>query len=61
MAANDHLDVIETTVQRTYAWINKLGGLSRREAGHVLRGFLHVLRDRLVIDQAATMELSYPC
>ena len=45
MTAQDHLEVIDTTVQKTYAWINDLredlGGVSRREAYHVLRGMLH--------------------
>jgi hypothetical protein len=36
MTAQNHLEVIDTTVQKTYAWINdlskELGAVSRREA-----------------------------
>ena len=64
MTAQDHLDVVDTTVQKTYAWINEvseeLGGLSRREAYHVLRGMLHVLRDRLSIDEAVQLGAQLP-
>jgi uncharacterized protein (DUF2267 family) len=62
--AQDHLDVIDTTVQKTYRWINELsgdlGGVPRRDAYDVLRAFLHVLRDRLVIDEAAHLGAQLP-
>jgi uncharacterized protein (DUF2267 family) len=63
MRAQGHLDVIDTTVQKTYAWINELSeelGFSQREAYRVLRGFLHVLRDRLVVDEAAQLGAQLP-
>src|SRR5437764_1088993 len=64
MTAQDHLDVVDTTVQKTYAWINdlseELGGVSRRESYHVLRGMLHVLRDRLSIDEAVQLGAQLP-
>lgn len=64
MTAQDHLEVIDTTVQKTYAWINdlreELGGVSRHEAYHVLRGFLHVTRDRLVVDEAVQLGAQLP-
>jgi uncharacterized protein (DUF2267 family) len=64
MRSQDHLDVIDTTVQKTYAWLNELGaelgGITRREAYHVLRGFLHALRDRLVVDEAVQLGAQLP-
>src|SRR5437660_1106427 len=64
MKTRDRLDVIETTVQKTYAWLDdldsELGARSRQESYRVLRGFLHVLRDRLVVDEAAQLGAQLP-
>jgi uncharacterized protein (DUF2267 family) len=60
----DELDVIETTVQKTYRWIRELdqelGGVGRQESYQVLRGFLHTLRDRLIVDEAAQLAAQLP-
>jgi uncharacterized protein (DUF2267 family) len=59
----DELDVIETTVQKTYRWIRELAeelGVDRRESYQVLRGFLHALRDRLIVDEAAQLAAQLP-
>jgi uncharacterized protein (DUF2267 family) len=64
MPSRNDLDVIETTVQKTYSWINDLrealGGLPRRDAYQVLRSFLHVLRDRLTVDEVAQLGAQLP-
>jgi uncharacterized protein (DUF2267 family) len=60
----DHIDVIDTTVQKTYTWINEigldLGGLPRTDSYDILRAFLHVLRDRLIIDEGAQLSAQLP-
>jgi uncharacterized protein (DUF2267 family) len=60
----DQLDVIETTVQKTYRWIreldDELGGVGRLESYQVLRGFLHALRDRMIVDEAAQLAAQLP-
>ena len=60
----DQPDAIEATVQKTNRWIKELseelGGVSRREAYRVLRGFLHTLRDRLTVDEAAQLGAQLP-
>lgn len=57
-------DAIDTTVQKTYRWLRELaaelGGVSREEAYDVLRGFLHTLRDRLIIQEAADLGAQLP-
>jgi uncharacterized protein (DUF2267 family) len=62
--AQDHVDVIDTTVQKTYAWIKdlsaELGDLGRRESFDILRAFLHTLRDRLTVDEAAQLGAQLP-
>jgi uncharacterized protein (DUF2267 family) len=59
----DELDVIETTVQKTYEWIKDLSALlgsSRQDAYQVLRGFLQTVRDRLTVDEAAHLSAQLP-
>jgi uncharacterized protein (DUF2267 family) len=60
----DELDEIETTVQKTYRWIRELdeelGGVGRQESYQVLRGFLHTLRDRLIVDEASQLAAQLP-
>jgi uncharacterized protein (DUF2267 family) len=57
-------DAIDTTVQKTYGWLHDLteefGGISREEAYEILRGFLHTLRDRLPVDEAAHLGAQLP-
>jgi uncharacterized protein (DUF2267 family) len=57
-------DAIDTTVQKTYRWLHELaeelGGASRDEAYDVLRGYLHTLRDRLTVNQAAHLGAQLP-
>ena len=60
----DDIDVIDTTVQKTYRWIDEiseeLGGIGRREAYRDLRAFLQTLRDRLTVDLAAELGAQLP-
>ena len=63
-APDDRPDAIDTTVQKTYRWLRELavelGGVGRDDAYDVLRGFLHTLRDRLTIDEAADLAAQLP-
>ena len=60
----DDVDVIDTTVQKTYRWIDEisdeLGNIGRREAYRDLRAFLQTMRDRLTVDQAAELAAQLP-
>jgi uncharacterized protein (DUF2267 family) len=60
----DDVDVIDTTVQKTYRWIDEvseeLGNIGRREGYRDLRAFLQTLRDRLTVDQAAELGAQLP-
>ncbi len=60
----DDVDVIDTTVQKTYRWIDEiseeLGGVGRREAYRDLRAFLQTLRDRLTVDLAGELGAQLP-
>ncbi len=62
--ALDDVDVIDTTVQKTYRWIDEiseeLGGIGRREAYRDLRAFLQTVRDRLTVDLAAELGAQLP-
>jgi uncharacterized protein (DUF2267 family) len=58
------LDVFDTTVHRTNAWLKRLmeleGWPERREAYRALRATLHALRDRLTIEEAAQLSAQLP-
>jgi uncharacterized protein (DUF2267 family) len=60
----DDVDVIDTTVHKTYRWIDEiseeLGDIGRREAYRDLRAFLQTIRDRLTVDQAADLGAQLP-
>jgi uncharacterized protein (DUF2267 family) len=63
-APDDRPDAIDTTVQKTYQWLRELalelGGVGRDDAYDVLRGFLHTLRDRLTVQEAADLGAQLP-
>ena len=59
-----HIDVFDTTVQKTYGWLNELGGIlgsgNRRLLYRALRSTLHALRDRLPIEEVAQLGAQLP-
>jgi uncharacterized protein (DUF2267 family) len=58
------VDSVERTVHKTNEWLKELaaelGTDDRDEAWRVLRGYLHVLRDRLTIDEGAQLAAQLP-
>lgn len=58
------LDVFDRSVQKTNQWLKaleqRLGSDDRHFAYQVLRGYLHVLRDRLPVDEAAHLAAQLP-
>jgi uncharacterized protein (DUF2267 family) len=58
------IDSIERTVQKTNQWVNDLAGElgveDKDAAWRELRGYLHVLRDRLTVDEAAQLAAQFP-
>lgn len=63
MARSD-VSIIERSVQSTNAWLDELavelGVDDRRYAYRVLRAFLHTVRDRLTVDEAAQLAAQLP-
>ena len=61
---DDDVDTIDTTVHKTYHWIDELardrGGIGRRQAYRELRGFLQTVRDRLIVDEVAQLAAQLP-
>jgi uncharacterized protein (DUF2267 family) len=59
-----HIDVFDTTVQKTYDWLNELGGVlgtgNKRLLYRALRSTLHALRDRLTVDEVAQLGAQLP-
>jgi len=59
-----HIDLFDTTVQKTYDWLNELGGIlgsgNRRLLYRALRSTLHALRDRLPIEEVAQFGAQLP-
>jgi uncharacterized protein (DUF2267 family) len=57
-------DVIERSVEKTHIWLNEvgeeLGSEDPATAYRVLRAFLHALRDRLTIEEAAQLAAQLP-
>lgn len=55
---------VERTVHRTYEWLAELSNLlgieDRAEAYRTLRGFLHVIRDRVTVEEAAELAAQLP-
>ena len=62
--AQDTVEGIERTVQKTYEWLgalcDKLGIDNRAEAYRSLRAFLHLLRNRVTVDEAANFAAQLP-
>jgi uncharacterized protein (DUF2267 family) len=64
MTATDHVEALDTTYEKTYAWLHELaeelGTRNRRQAYTVLRAFLHAVRDRLPVESAANLGAQLP-
>ena len=58
------LDVFDRGMQKSNEWLKELeqhlGSDDRRYAYRVLRGYFHVLRDRLPVDEAAHLAAQLP-
>jgi uncharacterized protein (DUF2267 family) len=58
------LDVFDRGTQKSNQWLKaleqRLGSEDRRYAYRVLRGYFHVLRDRLTVDEAAQLAAQLP-
>lgn len=56
--------IIERTVEKTHLWLDEVAAEletdDRREAYRVLRAYLHALRDRLTVDEAAELAAQLP-
>jgi len=64
MTAATHLDVLDRSVEKAHIWINdvaaEMGTSDRHEAYRALRAFLHALRDRLPVAEAAQLSAQLP-
>ena len=64
MASVDRVAAFDTTLEKTYQWLNDLaedlGTGNRRQAYEVLRAFLHALRDRLPVASAVKLGAQLP-
>ena len=62
--ATTGLDVFDRSVHKTNEWLKdlmeRLGSDDRLYAYRVLRAYLHVLRDRLTVDEAAQLAAQLP-
>jgi uncharacterized protein (DUF2267 family) len=56
--------IIERSVEKAHIWLNEmageLGSEDQQEAYRVLRAYLHALRDRLPVDEAAQLAAQLP-
>jgi uncharacterized protein (DUF2267 family) len=59
-----HVDILDRSVEKAHIWLKdlaeELGGDDQRHAYRVLRAFLHALRDRLSVDEAAQLSAQLP-
>lgn len=59
-----HVDIIDRSDEKTHIWLNELadelGSTDHQHAYRVLRAFLHALRDRLSVDEAAQLAAQLP-
>jgi uncharacterized protein (DUF2267 family) len=57
-------DIIDRSVEKAHVWLNDLADAldngDQRYAYRVLRAFLHALRDRLSVDEAAHLSAQLP-
>jgi uncharacterized protein (DUF2267 family) len=56
--------IIERSVEKAHIWLDELAGQlgtdDHRQAYRVLRAYLHALRDRLTVDEAAQLAAQLP-
>jgi uncharacterized protein (DUF2267 family) len=59
-----HVDIIDRSDEKAHIWLNELaeelGSSDHQYAYRVLRAFLHALRDRLSVDEAAQLAAQLP-
>ena len=59
-----HPTILDRSVEKTNVWLrdlcDELESDDRQYAYHVLRGFLHALRDRIPIDESAQLSAQLP-
>jgi uncharacterized protein (DUF2267 family) len=59
-----HVEIIDRNVEKTHVWLNELAEEletdDRQLAYRVLRAFLHAVRDRLTVDEAAQLAAQLP-
>ncbi|MGZ4200565.1 MAG: DUF2267 domain-containing protein [Thermoleophilaceae bacterium] len=64
MATTQRIDLIDHSAEKANAWVNELmlelGIDDRLATFRVLRAFLHALRDRLTVDEAAQFAAQLP-
>ncbi|HEX2707985.1 MAG TPA: DUF2267 domain-containing protein, partial [Solirubrobacterales bacterium] len=58
------LSIIERSIEKAHIWLNEvaeqLGTEDRQEAYRALRAYLHALRDRLPVNEAAQLAAQLP-
>jgi uncharacterized protein (DUF2267 family) len=58
------IDLIDRSAEKTNIWLNELadelGSKDRKRAYHVLRAYLHAVRDRLTVEEAAQLAAQLP-
>ena len=64
MTTTTHLDILDRSVEKANLWVNDVAAElqtgDRHEAYRALRAFLHALRDRLPVPEAAQLAAQLP-